>query len=99
MISPLQPLTAEPQKSDARPEPTAQQREAAQQFEAIFLRQLLKGMEKGSGINKQEQGFAGEMYRSMLVGTLADNASEGGGIGLSDLVLQSLLDRNDPKIR
>jgi peptidoglycan hydrolase FlgJ len=100
MIAPLKTLTIEPQKSDARPEPTPEQRQAAEQFEAIFLRQLLKGMEKGSGISgESEQGTGGEIYRSMMVGTLADNASAGGGIGLSDLVLQSLLDRNDPKIR
>jgi peptidoglycan hydrolase FlgJ len=98
MISPHNALTVEPQKSDARPEPTAQQREAAKQFEAIFLRQLLKGMEKGAGISP-EGGNSGEIYRSMLVGTLADNAAQSGGIGLSDLVLQSLLDRNDPNIR
>jgi flagellar protein FlgJ len=99
MISPLKALTVEPQKPDARPEPTPEQRKAAEQFEAIFLRQLLKGMEKGSGISKADQGSAGDIYRSMMVGTLADSAAEGGGIGLSELVLQSMLDRNDPKIR
>lgn len=70
--------------------PTEAQRKAARDFEAIFLRQLLSSLEKGSGLGgKQSNG--GQVFRSMMVGALADTAAEGGGIGLSEVILKAML--------
>jgi Rod binding domain-containing protein len=70
--------------------PTEAQRKAARDFEAIFLRQLLSSLEKGAGLGgKQENG--GQVFRSMMVSALADTAAEGGGIGLSEVILKAML--------
>jgi flagellar protein FlgJ len=76
-------------------EPTAEQRRVAQEFEAIFMRQLLGSMEKSGGIaGGSDHGAA--MYRSMMVGAMADNAAQAGGIGLSELVLKAMLPPTAP---
>lgn len=91
-------LTGPQQKSDAgegvaeakRAEPSAEQRKVARDFEAIFMRQLLGSMEKAGGMGGSANN-GGAMYRSMMVGALADSAAEGGGIGLAELILQAML--------
>jgi len=70
--------------------PTEAQRKAARDFEAIFLRQLLSSLEKGSGLGAK-QSSGGEVFRSMMVSALADTAAEGGGIGLSEVILKAML--------
>jgi Rod binding domain-containing protein len=85
-------LTPAQQKPDvATPsEPTAEQKKAARDFEAIFMRQLLSSLEKGSGLTGGDSG-GGAVFRSMMVGALADTAAEGGGIGLSELILKAMM--------
>lgn len=82
-------LTAGQQSADAAA-PTPEQRKAARDFEAIFLRQLLSSLEKGSGLSGG-QSSGGQVFRSMMVSALADTASEGGGIGLSELILKAMM--------
>jgi Rod binding domain-containing protein len=82
-------LTLPQRALDAEAQASPEQRRVAAQFEAIFLRQLLRGLETSSGLG-QEEG-SGRVYRSMMVGALADSAADGGGIGLSDLVLRAML--------
>jgi flagellar protein FlgJ len=89
-ISSIGSLTAGQQKADAV-EPTPEQRKAARDFEAIFLRQLLSGLEKGSGLAGSGKSSGAEIFGSMMVGALADTAAEGGGIGLSELILKAML--------
>jgi flagellar protein FlgJ len=83
--------TAAHQKVDAASvtSPTPEQQKAAREFEAIFLRQLMSSLEKGGGLGGQSSG--GQVFRSMMVSALADTASEGGGIGLSELILKAML--------
>jgi Rod binding domain-containing protein len=69
---------------------TDAQRKAARDFEAIFLRQLLSSLEKSSGLSGKESG-GGQVFRSMMVSALADTAAEGGGIGLSEVILKAML--------
>jgi len=91
-------LTGPQQKTDAgggvaeakRVEPSAEQRKVARDFEAIFMRQLLGSMEKAGGVGGSANN-GGAMYRSMMVGALADSAAEGGGIGLAELILRAML--------
>ena len=63
----------------------------AHEFEAIFLRNLLKPMEEAGSMGKQASVSSGSgVYGSMMVGALADSASQGGGIGLAHVVLEAL---------
>jgi Rod binding domain-containing protein len=64
--------------------------EAARQFEAIFLRQLLSGLEKAGELGGGAVTSGSGIYGSMMVGALAESAASGGGIGLSELVLRAL---------
>jgi peptidoglycan hydrolase FlgJ len=94
-ISSIGSLTPGQQKADAV-EPTAEQRKAARDFEAIFLRQMLSGMEKSSGLAGSGKSTGAEIFGSMMVGALADTAAEGGGIGLSELILKAMLPPSAP---
>lgn len=63
----------------------------SREFEAIFLRNLLKPLEKaGSSGSEGSVSSGSSVYGSMMVGALADSASQGGGIGLAHLVLEAL---------
>lgn len=66
---------------------------AAQEFEAVFIRQLLKPLEKAGETGKGNAVSSGSgVYGSMMVGAVADQASAGGGIGLAEMVLKALTD-------
>lgn len=66
-------------------------KKAAQDFEAIFVRQMLKSVEKTTAAGAGTQATAGEStYGSMVVGALADSISKAGGLGLADVISQSL---------
>ena len=66
---------------------------AAQEFEAVFIRQLLKPLEKAGETGKTGPVSSGSnVYGSMMVGAMADSASKGGGIGLAEMVLKALTD-------
>jgi Rod binding domain-containing protein len=58
-------------------------REAARQFEAVFLRQLLKTAKFGAGMG--EGGYGG-----MVVEALASGVSQQGGLGLAKAIEDSL---------
>lgn len=92
--SPIGSLTPGQQKPDAAGSSsmgaTPEQQKAARDFEAIFLRQLLSSLEKGSGVSGG-QSSGGAVFRSMMVSAMADKAAEGGGIGLSELILKAML--------
>jgi peptidoglycan hydrolase FlgJ len=95
-ISSIGSLTAGQQKADTV-EATPEQRKAARDFEAIFLRQLLSGLEKGSGLAGSDKSNGAQIFGSMMVGALADTAAEGGGIGLSELILKAMLPPSEAK--
>jgi flagellar protein FlgJ len=66
---------------------------AAQEFEAVFIRQLLKPLEKAGQLGKAGPVSSGsDVYGSMMVGAVADSAASGGGIGLAEMVLKALTD-------
>ena len=68
------------------------QKEAAQKFESIFLRQMLSSLEKTNkmGQSSGKGDGSGGIYGSMMVGSLADSISQSGGIGLADVILRAL---------
>jgi flagellar protein FlgJ len=77
-----------PTRADA-PDPKLLQ--AAKDFEAIFIRQMLKSLEKTTAAGAGTQASAGEKtYGSMIVDTLSESISKAGGLGLADVIANSL---------
>lgn len=80
---------------DPSPLPEAQMaemRQAAEDFEAMVLRELLGPMFEALDTEGLGGGGAGErMFRPMLVGEYADGMAARGGIGLADYVLAELV--------
>lgn len=67
--------------------------EVAQEFESLFVQQLLTVMRSGLGEDGLFEGNTGQdMYTSMMDQALAQALSERGGIGLAKPILQSLRD-------
>ena len=89
-LGPIGNLTPPHQASDADDKSVAEAHKVAQQFEAIFLRQLMGALEKSGGLGNSSKGGAG-VFRSMMVTALADSTAEGGGIGLADVVFKAML--------
>lgn len=78
-----------PAKAEA-PDPKALK--AARDFEAIFVRQMLKSLEKTTAAGCGSQASAGEKtYGSMIVDTLSESISKAGGLGLADVIARSLV--------
>ena len=72
------------------PKATPQEKQAAKEFEAIFLRKMLACIEKSSKVEGSSMSGGADAYSSMIVGALADAVSAAGGIGLGDSVLRSI---------
>jgi Rod binding domain-containing protein len=68
-----------------------QARQAAQQFESVFLSQMLSGMFEGTGEDEFGDSYAQNTYRSLLTETYADEITKSGGIGIADSVMRELL--------
>lgn len=83
----LNPIGGLPATNPATPEQAAL-RKAAQQFEAIFLQQMLKTMRSGSegGLNDSE---ASETFTDLHDQALSDQMAKR-GIGLADLLVKQL---------
>ena len=79
---------AAPAKADA---PDPKLLKAAKDFESIFVRQMLKGLEKTTAAGAGTQASAGEKtYGSMIVDTLSESIQKAGGLGLADVIAQSM---------
>jgi Rod binding domain-containing protein len=65
---------------------------AAKDFESIFVRQMLKSVQKTTAAGMGTQAAAGQStYGSMIVDTLSDSISKGGGLGLADVIAKSMM--------
>jgi Rod binding domain-containing protein len=67
------------------------QRHAAQEFEAIFLAQVLGTMTQGLGGDDLAGDGQGDVFRDMLNEEVAKLISRSGGIGVADAVLREML--------
>ena len=65
-------------------------KEAAEEFEAIFLSQMLATMTQELGGAGGVAG-GGEVYRDMFNQEVAKMISRSGGIGVADVILQEML--------
>ncbi|MCR4376881.1 MAG: rod-binding protein [Rhodospirillales bacterium] len=69
-----------------------QLRKTAQEFEAIYLSQMLKPMFEG--IQAEEPfggGNAEDMYRSLMIDEYGKSLAKSGGIGIADQVMREML--------
>jgi len=63
--------------------------EAARQFEAVFLRQMLSSLEKATSTQGGKEAGS-NLYGSMLADAVADAISRAGGMGLASMLKHSL---------
>jgi Rod binding domain-containing protein len=68
----------------------ARTKDVAQEFEAIFLSQMLATMTQELGGAGGVAG-GGEVYRDMFTQEVAKMISRSGGIGVADTILQEML--------
>ena len=67
-------------------------REAAAEFEAVFLTTMLEGMFSGLSTDAPFGGGKSEkVYRSMMLGEYAKQISADGGLGIADHVYRELI--------
>src|SRR5882724_3935694 len=87
-ISSIQAATAAGAPKAEAPDPKVLK--AARDFEAIFVRQMLKSLEKTTAAGCGTQASAGEKtYGSMIVDTLSESMSKAGGLGLAEVIAKS----------
>lgn len=75
--------------------PRARLRAAAVELEATFLAQMLKS----AGLGKAQHGFGGgageEQFASFLVQEQAQQLARSGGVGLSEILFNAMLEDHD----
>ena len=79
-----------PVKAPEAPDPNLLK--AAKDFESIFVRQMLKSLEKTTAAGGNAKATAGQStYGSMIVDSLSESISKGGGLGLADMLARSMM--------
>lgn len=76
----------------ARPEAL---REAARSLEASFLSAMLKSARLGEQDNSFSGSSGEDQFASFLRDALADDMVRAGGIGLTEIILKSLLEKSN----
>ena len=92
--SPLAAVPSTEAALDAQDAQDARLREAAVRLEAGFLREMLEG----AGLGRPPAGFGGgageEQFASFLLDAQAERLARSGGIGLAELIVRALGDRD-----
>ena len=84
--------------SNAKKPDPAQVKAAAQEFEAVFMSQMLEHMFAGVETNELlGGGDAEDIYRSMMVEEYGKLTAKSGGIGVADHVTRQLLQDQEAK--
>jgi Rod binding domain-containing protein len=92
----IEGITPQPMKEATEVTPSKRQNEAklndaCQQFESLFLSQILKEMKKS--IPKAEgEGKDKEMYDEMMYEEIAKSMASSGGIGMANILYQQMKD-------
>ncbi|RHW75952.1 flagellar assembly peptidoglycan hydrolase FlgJ [Colwellia sp. RSH04] len=95
----LNDIRAQSRSSDSK-EKGAALKEAAQQFEAIFMRMLLSSMRKAQEVLESDSPFNSQstkFYRDMHDQQMAVELSSNGTLGLTDLIVRQLGGGDDYK--
>lgn len=89
---PVPPITGAELLSEATPrrEYSAEIRDAAQQFEALLLTQLMSTMRGTIPQGMMGGGFDSRMFNSMFDEAMGEQMSAGGGVGLADIIARQL---------
>lgn len=77
-------------KRQAKASPQQATRQAAQQFEAMFMNMLLKSMREALPGTDALSSGAGKMYTGMLDSEIAQKLAAGKGLGLADMMVRQL---------
>jgi len=96
MILPIGSIGSSPTSGVTQPTPAqapdAGVLKAAKDFESIFVRQMLKSVEKTTAAGGGAKAAAGQStYGSMIVDTLSESISKGGGLGLADVIAKAMI--------
>jgi peptidoglycan hydrolase FlgJ len=67
---------------------TVKPKDVGEQFEAMYLRQMLDAMMPKDSENLFGDGTAGPMWRSMMVDSLATALSKTGSIGIAHMIVK-----------
>lgn len=91
-------MKVSPPLSPSQPPAYSQKlREAAIELEAAFLSEMLKS----AGLGKARQSFGGgageDQFASFLVQHQARALARSGGVGLSEILFQSMMEKTDAK--
>lgn len=70
-----------------------QAKHAAQQFEAMLLKQMLSSLEKATRAGSEHGSAGSSQYGSMIVEALSDAVAEAGGIGIGKMMVESVAQR------
>lgn len=74
------------------PQPDDELRRAAEEFEAVFLAEMLAPMFEGLSTDGLGGGGMGEeIFRPMLVERYAEAIAQSGGVGIADSVMRELM--------
>jgi Rod binding domain-containing protein len=70
---------------------TTRLKQAAQDFEAVFLRQMLSSLERTTKVSSQGSNLAGQgTYGSMIVDVVSEAVAKAGGLGLADTLARAM---------
>lgn len=67
-------------------------KDVAQQFEAVYLRQMIEASIPKDSEALFGEGTSGTMWRSMFADTLATTLSKTGTVGIANMILKSQID-------
>ena len=87
------PLPMSSAPAPREPDPRqAEMRRAAEEFEAIFLAQMMAPMFEGLKTDGLGGGGMGEeIFRPMLIERYAEALSQAGGVGIADSIVRELM--------
>lgn len=90
---PTGPTAATAAGADPRAAEKAKLKQTAEQFEAIFLRQMIANMRQGSLSDDVFGSSATDQFREMADARTAQSMAEKGSFGIADLLLKQFGDR------
>ncbi|MGV8118551.1 MAG: rod-binding protein [Vulcanimicrobiota bacterium] len=93
----IEGITPQPMKETAECTPSKKQdeaklKDACQQFESLFLSQILKEMKKSIPKSDEEGGKDKEMYEELMYDEIAKSMAASGGVGMANILYQQMKD-------
>ena len=89
-VNARQPISLKPTAESAEAKADAKVREAALQFEGILVRELLQPLEESLAGGIAGEGASSPMIGGMIVNSLGQSITDGGGLGLAAVIEKSL---------